>query len=88
MAMDEGPPIIIEPVPRWRLAGVVVGNGVIALLDTGSKVYDVRPGSVVPGTEWRVESIDQERAVLVRDSNKEPKRFEVGLQGPLGRPSG
>lgn len=88
LMMDEIAGPVVEPVPHWRLAGVVVGNGVIALLDTGTRVYDVRPGSRVPGTEWRVVSIDTERAVLSRDSNKLPKQFEVGLQGPIGGGSG
>lgn len=88
LQMDEAPAPVIEPVPRWRLAGVVVGNGVIALLDTGSKVYDIRPGSVIPGSEWRVVAINSERALLERTSNKLPKQFEVGLQGPIGGGSG
>lgn len=85
LEMNEERPVVVEAVPYWRLSGVIVGNGVIALLDTGGgKVYDVRPGSKVPGTEWRVVSIDGERALLARDSNKLPKQFEVGLQGPIG----
>lgn len=84
LAMDEETPPQVEPVPYWRLSGVVVGNGVIALLDTGTKVYDIRPGSTIPGTEWRVVAINSERAILARDSNKLPKQFEVGLQGPIG----
>lgn len=89
----ENPPVL-EPVPAWRLSGVIIGNGVMALLDTGARVYEIRPGMLVPGqTEWRVASIDSERAVMVREpgSNKFPKTFDVTLQGPVGgglRPGG
>lgn len=86
LEMTDEPIIVVERLPAWRLAGVVIGNGVIALLDVGGKVYDIRPGSKVPGTEWTVASIDQERAILVREGNKLPKQFEVGLQGPILRP--
>jgi hypothetical protein len=75
---------IIEPVPQWRLAGVIIGDGVIGLLDTGAQTYEIRPGMTVPGTEWYVVSIDQEKAVLRRDSNKLPREFAVGLSGPIG----
>lgn len=76
-------PIIIEPLPRWRLSGVIIGNGVLALLDTGTTVYEIRPGMTIPGTEWRVASIDDERAILVRDGNKLPREFQVDLQGSI-----
>jgi hypothetical protein len=80
---EEAPPVI-EPVPQWRLAGVIIGQGVIGLLDTGRNTYEIRPGMTVPGTEWYVVSIDQEKAVLRRDGNKLPREFAVGLSGPIG----
>ena len=82
--------IVLEPVPAWRLSGVIIGNGVLALLDTGLAVYEVRPGSKVPDTEWTVVSIDSDRAVLRREGNKLPREFAVNLQGPIGgtRPAG
>jgi hypothetical protein len=80
---EEAPPVI-EPVPQWRLAGVIIGAGVIGLLDTGANTYEIRPGMTVPGTEWYVVSIDQEKAVLRRDGNKLPREFAVGLSGPIG----
>lgn len=80
---EEAPPVI-EPVPQWRLAGVIIGQGVIGLLDTGRETYEIRPGMTVPGTEWYVVSIDQEKAVLRRDGNKLPREFAVGLSGPIG----
>jgi len=77
---------VIEPVPNWRLSGVLIGNGVMALLDTGAVTYEIRPGMMVPGTEWRVVSIDADRALLAREGNRLPKEFYVGLSGPITGP--
>lgn len=74
---------VVEPVPNWRLSGVLIGSGVMALLDTGPTTYEIRPGMQVPGTEWRVVAIDSDRALLARDGNKLPKEFYVGLSGPI-----
>ena len=79
-------PPVVEPVPNWRLSGVLIGTGVMALLDTGPRTYEIRPGMMVPGTEWRVVSIDSDRALLARDNNKLPKEFYVGLSGPITGP--
>lgn len=76
--------VFIEPVPAWRLSGVIIGEGVLALLDTGAGVHEVRPGTRVPGTEWTVVSIDADRAVLRREGNVLPHEFAVNLQGPIG----
>lgn len=74
----------IEPVPAWRLAGVIVGNGVMALLDTGSQTIEIRPGTKIPNTEWTVVAIDSEKATLRREGNAVPHEFQVGLAGPIG----
>lgn len=79
---EDAPPVI-EPVPNWRLSGVLIGTGVMALLDTGAVTYEIRPGMMVPGTEWRVVSIDADRALLAREGNRLPKEFYVGLSGPI-----
>ena len=76
-------PIVIEPVPLWRLSGVIIGEGVLALLDTGLAVHEVRPGTQVPDSEWMVVSIDSEHALLRREGNKLPREFAVGLKGPI-----
>lgn len=70
---------VTEPLPNWRLSGVVIGDGVAALLDMGSTVVDIRPGQKVADTEWTVVSIDAERAVLRRDNGKLPRYFVVPL---------
>lgn len=78
--VQEGP--VMEPLPAWRLSGVVIGDGVAALLDMGpGKVIDIRPGMKIPDTEWTVVSIDSERAVLRRMGAKLPHTFVVPLQG-------
>jgi hypothetical protein len=79
----EDEPPVYEPVPNWRLSGVLIGSGVMALLDTGPTTYEIRPGMQIPGTEWRVVAIDSDRALLARDGNKLPKEFYVGLSGPI-----
>ena len=76
-------PLPVQPLPPWRLSGVIIGNGVLALLDTGTTVHTIRPGMTIPGTDWRVASIDDERAILVRD-NALPREFQVDLQGVIG----
>lgn len=73
-----------EPQPYRRLAGVVVGDSILALVDmgdgTGLKV--IRPGQNIEGSEWRVASIDSEKAVLVRSGNRTPRRIVVKLEAP------
>lgn len=77
---------IVEPQPRRRLAGILLGDAVIALVQMeDGRVYDVHPGSKIPNSEWTVVSIDQERAILRRSGNKLPKQIEVKLEsGPIG----
>lgn len=80
---SEAPPVV-EPLPAWRLAGVVIGDGVAALLDMGGgKVIDIRPGMKIPDTDWVVVSIDPERAVLRREGKALPKYFTVPLQDTI-----
>ncbi|ARU41819.1 hypothetical protein CCB80_11980 [Armatimonadetes bacterium Uphvl-Ar1] len=72
------------PTPAWRLAGIVVSEGaVIALLDQGGSVDTIVPGQPVSGTEWRCVSIDTEKAVFRRDSNRVPSEIVVPLQAGL-----
>ncbi|MBS1723520.1 MAG: hypothetical protein JSS66_11265 [Armatimonadetes bacterium] len=70
---------VTEPLPLWRLAGVVIGDGVSALLDMGTRTIDIRPGMKIPDTDWTVVSIDSDKAVLKR-ANKLPHTFTVPLQ--------
>lgn len=74
----------VRPVPAWRLSGVIVGQGVMALLDMGTQTIEIRPGTHIPGTEWYVVAIDSEKATLRRDGIDIPHEFQVGLAGPIG----
>jgi hypothetical protein len=79
-AKDDVAPVV-ETLPAWRLTGVIIGNGVVALLDMGMKI---------PNSDWTVVSIDSDRAVLRRPAGKLPTVFVVPLQGapPKDVPSG
>lgn len=76
---------ITEPAPpNLRLAGIIMGDGVSALLDFNGQIIEIRPGTRIPNSEWVVVSIDTERAVLRRSGNKRPKELVVYLSGRLG----
>lgn len=82
----EPPPIELaqpEPQPYRRLSGVYFGDTVSAIVEMGDgKPYIVSPGQRVGDTEWFVESIDAEKMILVRYSNKDPRRVVVRLETP------
>lgn len=74
---------IPEPQPYRRLAGVVVGDSILALIDMGNGTLEViRPGQEIPNSEWRVISIDSEKAVLRRNGNRTPRQIIVRLESP------
>jgi len=80
--VDEPVPTI-EEQPYRRLAGVVVGDSVLAIIEMGDGSEKiVRPGEKIPGTDWTVVSIDQEKAVLHRDGNVLPHDVVVRLETP------
>jgi hypothetical protein len=80
----EEAPEVIEPQPFRRLAGIMVGDSVLAIIDMGDgRMQIVRPGETVPGTEWTVVSIDEEKAVLRRKGNRKPKEVIVALSGSM-----
>lgn len=72
----------IEPQPTRRLAGIILGDSITALIDMGNgQLTLIRPGQRIDGTEWVVQSIDEEKAILRREgSNKRPKYVVVRLQ--------
>ncbi len=74
--------VVVEPQPYRRLSGILLGNGVSALIEMeNGRVYEVVPGSQIPGTNWVVISIDGERAILRRGGSTLPKEIIVRL-GP------
>lgn len=77
-----------EPQPIRRLSGIVIGDAIYAILEENGTSTIVRPGSMIPNSDWRVVSIDKEKAILRRDPEdpkKRPNEIEVKLQ--FGLPS-
>lgn len=72
----------VEPQPYRRLAGILIGDSVTALIDMGNgQIQEVHPGQRIQGTEWMVQSIDSEKAVLRRvGSRKLPQEVVVRLE--------
>lgn len=79
-------PVIVEPQPYRRLAGVVVGDSVLAIIDMGDgrPAEIIRPGQKIPNSPWRVVSIDENKAVLARSGNVQPRQIVVKLEPPPG----
>jgi len=79
---DKTPPVI-EDQPYRRLAGVVVGDSVLAIIDMGNGSTElIRPGQQIPNSEWKVVSIDQDKAVLRRGGSALPHEVTVRLESP------
>lgn len=75
----------IEEQPYRRLAGVIVGESVSALIDMGDGqgLKIINPGQVING--WTVVSIDENQAVLRRGGNILPREVIVRLESaPFG----
>jgi hypothetical protein len=73
----------VEAQPARRLAGILIGETITALIDMGDgkPLQTIRPGQKLEGTEWVVQSIDEEKAILRREgSNKRPKFVVVRLE--------
>lgn len=74
---------VLEPQPYRRLAGVIVGESVLALIDMGDgRLEIIRPGQRIPNSEWVVVSIDEDKAVLRRPGNRLPRQIVVRLESP------
>jgi hypothetical protein len=88
---------VFEEQPYRRLAGVIVGESVLAIIEMGDGQAPliIRPGQRIPNSEWTVVSIDEDKAVLRRSGNKLPKEIVVRLEskpfdggGNQGGPAG
>lgn len=85
--VDTAPTVIVEPQPYRRLAGVIVGESVLGLIDMGGgRLEIIRPGQRIPNSEWTVISIDEEKAVLRRSGNRLPRQITVRLESPPYNP--
>ena len=70
-----------ELQPYRRLSGILIGDSVLAILEEGGKSLIVRPGMMIPDTNWRVISIDRDKAILRREgSPRMPREVEVRLE--------
>lgn len=78
---DKEATVVYEPQPARRLMGVIVGDAVYGVIDMGDGVGRIiYPGLKIEGTEWYVVSIDEDKAILRRDSLNLPKEVVVKLQ--------
>lgn len=83
-----------ELQPYRRLCGVIIGDSVLAILVTPGQEEGkiLKPGDVLPGTAYRVVSIDEDKLVLERSDGHRPKRVVVRLEqapaGTLGQQAG
>lgn len=76
--LDEEGLAPLEAQPDRRLAGILIGDTITALLDMGdgTGLKTVRPGQVIePDKEWMVYSIDEEKAILKRTNNRKRPQF-------------
>ncbi len=72
-----------EPQPYRRLAGVVVGDSVLAIIDMGNGQTElIRPGMKIPNSEWTVVSINEDHAILHRGGDVAPHTISVRLESP------
>jgi hypothetical protein len=84
----------LEVQPYRRLAGILVGETVSAILIMeNGEPHIVKPGYRIPNSEWTVVSIDQDKAILRRGGSKKPNEITVRLESPPagtggGRPGG
>lgn len=73
----------LEPQPYRRLSGIVVGDSILAILEEeGKEPLIVTPGMRIPNSEWRVVSIDQDKAILRRSGSAKPSQVIVPLETP------
>jgi hypothetical protein len=74
-----------EPQPYRRLAGILLGDAVMALIEwEDGRTYQVRPGQAVAGSEWVVFTIDSEKAILRRKGDVLPREVVVPLESRRG----
>lgn len=78
-----GTTIVVEAQPYRRLSGIVIGDAVVGILETqGQPTVLIRPGQLIPGTDWRVVALNEDRAILRRPGNRRPNEITVKLESP------
>lgn len=72
---------LFEKPPFRRLAGIIAGNGIMALIEKDNGVIEeVYPGSEISNSDWMVAFLDQDKAILRRKSQKLPKEIVIYLE--------
>ena len=77
----EAPEEVLPPQPMRRVAGIMWGTTVKAILESGGKTYIVQPGQLIPEERVRVESIEPSGVTLTTLDTKRPMRILVKLAG-------
>lgn len=76
---------VLPPQPMRRVAGIMWGTTVKAIMESGGKTYIVQPGQVISSERVRVESIDPSGVVLSTLDTKRPMNIRVNLSRSLTR---
>ncbi|MEI6512388.1 MAG: hypothetical protein WCO51_03835 [bacterium] len=75
------PQPVYDPQPYRRLAGILAGSSIAAILETeGQDPVVIRPGTIIG--EWRVAQLTSTFAVLKREGNVTPKEVIARLEAP------
>ncbi len=77
-------PVHITEVPDRRVSGILTGNGVYALIDSGSEQYVVKPGD--PVGDYRVDKIGADSVTLKRTVGNRTYTQVVPLSDAGGAP--
>lgn len=72
---------VLPPQPMRRVAGIMWGTTVKAILETGGKTIIVQPGQPIPDERVRVESIEPTGLTLTTLDTKRPMSIRVNLAG-------
>ncbi|MDO8588145.1 MAG: hypothetical protein Q7T82_14050 [Armatimonadota bacterium] len=75
-----------DTTPR-RMAGVLFGQTVSAILETGTETVVVRPGDLVENSTMRVEKIEPNRIVLKSTGGGKARYVVVKMAAGLGAPT-
>lgn len=72
---------VLPPQPMRRVAGIMWGTTVKAILESGGKTHIVSPGTTIPEERVRVESIEPSGLILTTLDTKRPMHIRVNLAG-------
>lgn len=76
---------VLPPQPMRRVAGIMWGSTVKAIIESGGKTYIVQPGQAIADERVRVESIDPSGVTLSTLDTKRPMSIRVNLSRSLTR---